>query len=212
MATEDIPTVGSIPDVEITESPDQNESQQEESVSEAVDKQSAAEVEAEEERVEEEVEEREEEEVSAVRDDVAEDVEPPSILTTDAEQDSLVVDSFGHDRREKDLEHYCMDREESDLMEDPEPVHDHQVDSLKPREERSRSPSRSIGPDIPEYTERREPSETPDTDTTEEVDTLRPREERSQAPSRSPEPVEQLEVRSFLHDAMDVLPLGFLCF
>ncbi|CAG5114551.1 unnamed protein product [Candidula unifasciata] len=194
---EDVASARVIPAVEVTESPDQGDSQQEESLVGEISKEYISEVEAkeeaevEEEDVEENVEEEHEDEVSAVREDFTEDVEPPSILTTDTDQDSLVVDSLDHDRREKDLEHYCMDREESDLMEDIET--EHHVDSLKPREQRSRSPSRSIGPDIPEDIERRQPSPTPDTDTAEDVDTLRPREERSQAPSRSPEPVEQDE-------------------
>uniref|UniRef100_A0A2C9JL33 LIM zinc-binding domain-containing protein n=1 Tax=Biomphalaria glabrata TaxID=6526 RepID=A0A2C9JL33_BIOGL len=84
-------------------------------------------------------------------------------------------ENYGHDRREEDLENYCMDREESDLMEEQDSSETQC--SLKPREERSRSPSRSIGPDLQE-----------ESDVSEELDTLRPRGDRSHAPSRSLEP------------------------
>ncbi|XP_059166535.1 uncharacterized protein LOC131948855 isoform X3 [Physella acuta] len=116
-------------------------------------------------------------------------VYPISSQAASIHHDMLTPDNYGHDRREEDLENYCMDREESDLMEEQEESH---VYSLKPRDERSRSPSRSIGPDV---------SEDPvgandlgvqdDNYSSEETDigsTLRARDDRSHAPSRSLEP------------------------
>uniref|UniRef100_A0A0B7ALM3 Uncharacterized protein n=1 Tax=Arion vulgaris TaxID=1028688 RepID=A0A0B7ALM3_9EUPU len=180
---EEIPFYPSIPDVEITESPAQNFDEEDDIVVGEIEQEPPTDVEVRDEVEEDEV-------AAAVGGDVAEEVESENIPSTYSEQDSLISDTFSHERREKDLEHYCMDREESDLMEEHESVHEPPMDSLKLREERSRSPSRSIGPETPEDRERREPSETPETDTTEEVDSLRTRDDRSHAPSRSLEPEE----------------------
>ncbi|CAL1534742.1 unnamed protein product [Lymnaea stagnalis] len=106
--------------------------------------------------------------------------------TASGHHDMLTPDSYGHDRREEDLEHYCMDREESDLMEEQDSPE--AQNTLKPRNERSRSPSRSMGPDTPE--ERNTPEENYSSEDPDLVSTLRPREDRSQAPSRSLEPEE----------------------
>lgn len=96
-----------------------------------------------------------------------------------------------------DLGFYNTESEESDTVGVDSRL-DQLFDRLKPREERSRPPSRSIGRDSPFSAETHEPSGSLDSDTADENDTLRPREDRSNAPSRSLEPEDRQKVREWL--------------